>query len=127
MDIIVRGDSRQIDFVRAICREKCRRGELRLILTAPSADYESAELRRRLDDVTKENETLRERVAELEGQLNTMDDVKDDKTSADEDIKFIDLDADDKTPEITDSKDVTEDDSKEPESPKKSKKSKKSK
>ncbi len=118
MDIIVRGNPNQIDFVRAVCREKCRRGDLQLLLPAPSGDNDKkmAEMKHQLDEAKAENASLRARVAELENAPARSGDVvgMDDKTPDDEDMKFVDLDADDKTITNEDGKGLPQADSKKP-------------
>lgn len=73
MDIIVRGEPREIDFVRRICRDKVRRGVLAILPATRPASDDVVKLRNERDETTKENERLRLRIAELEGKLANVD------------------------------------------------------
>lgn len=73
MDIIVRGEPHEIDFVRRLCRDKVRRGVIAILpATSPACD-EVVKLRNERDETTRENERLKERVAELENQLSNVE------------------------------------------------------
>ena len=73
MDIIVRGEPHEIDFVRRICRDKVRRGVIAILpATSPACD-DVVKLRNERDETTRENERLKERVAELENLLSNVD------------------------------------------------------
>ena len=73
MDIIVRGEPHEIDFVRRICRDKVLRGVIAILPgTSPVCD-DVVKLRNERDETTKENERLKERVAELENQLSNIE------------------------------------------------------
>ncbi len=73
MDIIVRGEPHEIDFVRCICRDKVRRGVIAILPATGPASDEVVKLRNERDETTKENEKLTIRVAELESQLSNVD------------------------------------------------------
>lgn len=73
MDIIVRGEPHEIDFVRRFCRDKVRRGVLAILPATRPASDEVVRLRNERDETTKENERLRERVSELENQLSNVE------------------------------------------------------
>lgn len=81
MDIIVRGEPHEIDFVRRLCRDKVRRGVLAILPATRPASDDVVKLRNERDETTKENEMLKERVAELESRLANVDSNVD--TSAD--------------------------------------------
>lgn len=135
MDIIVRGEPHEIDFVRRICRDKVRRGMLAILpATGPDSD-DVVKLRNERDETTKENERLKLRVAELENQIASVPgnaesvpeisesapeesnlenpDAMDSKYVDMEDLQEVDLDADDKVLPGDDSKDVQANDAKE--------------
>lgn len=74
MDIIVRGVPHEIDFVRRLCRDKVRRGVLAILpATRPASDDVVVKLRNERDETTKENERLREQLAEFESRLTNVD------------------------------------------------------
>lgn len=141
MDIIVRGEPHEIDFVRRICRDKVLRGVIAILPgTSPACD-DVVKLRNERDETTGENERLKKRVKELEERLENVptssdsaiepdtdnSDAVDNKYIDTDDLQEVDLDADDKTVVADDSKDVPADDSKETAPAKKtSKRSKKS-
>lgn len=73
MDIIVRGEPHEIDFVRCICRDKVRRGVIAILPATRPASDDVVKLRNERDETTKENEMLKERVTELESRLANVD------------------------------------------------------
>ena len=74
MDVIVRGEPHEIDFVRCICRDKVRRGVIAILpATGPASDDVVVKLRNERDETTSENERLKERVAELESLFANVD------------------------------------------------------
>lgn len=141
MDIIVRGEPHEIDFVRRICRDKVLRGVIAILPgTSPACD-DVVKLRNERDETTGENERLKKRVKELEERLENVpassdsaiepdtdnSDAVDNKYIDPDEFQEVDLDTDDKTLTNDDSKDVPADDSKETAPAKKtSKRSKKS-
>lgn len=141
MDIIVRGEPHEIDFVRRICRDKVLRGVIAILPgTSPACD-DVVKLRNERDETTGENERLKKRVKELEERLESVpassdsaiepdtdnSDAVDNKYIDPDEFQEVDLDTDDKTLTNDDSKDVPADDSKETAPAKKtSKRSKKS-
>lgn len=156
MDIIVRGEPHEIDFVRRLCRDKVRRGVLAILPATRPASDDVVKLRNERDETTKENEMLKLRVEELERRLANYDSnvdisadnvdsvpfstdsassesnhetpyAMDDKYVNMEDLQEVDLDADDKNLSGDDTKDVPANDAKEAApAKKKSKRSKKS-
>ena len=75
MDIIVRGEPHEIDFVRRICRDKVLRGVIAILPgTSPVCD-DVVKLRNERDETTKENERLKERVRELEEQIASVPEI----------------------------------------------------
>lgn len=147
MDIIVRGEPREIDFVLRICRDKVARGVLAISSgTAPAPD-DVVKLMRERDETREENERLKERVKELEERISIStqyagvtseptpvdplsadtanNDAMDDKYIDTDDMHEVDLDADDKAANAEDSKEVQVADSKEATPEKKSKRNKK--
>ena len=145
MDIIVRGESQELDFVRRLCRDKVRRGLLAILpATSPACD-DVVRLKNERDETVIQLREKDARIMELEERLSLLTvpnatepaenaadnsenpDAVDDKNVEVEDMLEADLDADDKTPVTDDSKNVPEADVKEAEAPKKaSKRSKKS-
>lgn len=75
MDIIVRGEPHEIDFVRRLCRDKVRRGVLAILPATRPASDDVVKLRNERDETTKENEMLKLRVEELESRLTNVDSV----------------------------------------------------
>lgn len=146
MDIIVRGESQELDFVRRLCRDKVRRGLLAILpATSPACD-EVVRLKNERDETVIQLREKDARISELEERLSLLTvpnatepaenaadnsenpDAVDDKNVEVEDMLEADLDADDKTPVINDTKDVPATDSKETETTKKTtRRSKKSK
>ena len=72
MDIIVRGNPQELDFVRRFCRDKVRRGMLAILpATSPDRD-EVVRLKNERDEAfakLKENEA---RISDLEEQLSSL-------------------------------------------------------
>ncbi len=146
MDIIVRGESQELDFVRRLCRDKVRRGLLAILpATSPACD-DVVRLKNERDETVIQLREKDARISELEERLSLLTvpnatepaenaadnsenpDAVDDKNVEVEDMLEADLDADDKTPVINDTKDVPATDSKETETTKKTtRRSKKSK
>ena len=146
MDIIVRGEPQELDFVRRLCRDKVRRGLLAILpATSPACD-EVVRLKNERDETVIQLREKDARISELEERLSLLTvpnatepaenaadnsenpDAVDDKNVEVEDMLEADLDADDKTPVINDTKDVPATDSKETETTKKTtRRSKKSK
>jgi len=146
MDIIVRGESQELDFVRRLCRDKVRRGLLAILpATSPACD-DVVRLKNERDETVIQLREKDARISELEERLSLLTvpnatepaenaadnsenpDAVDDKNVEVEDMLEADLDADDKTPVINDAKDVPATDSKETETTKKTtRRSKKSK
>ncbi len=150
MDIIVRGESQELDFVRRLCRDKVRRGLLAILpATSPACD-DVVRLKNERDETVIQLREKDARISELEERLslltvpdametaddtadetaevNNIPDAMDSKNVEVEDMLEADLDADDKTPVINDTKDVPATDSKETETTKKTtRRSKKSK
>lgn len=137
MDIIVRGESQELDFVRRLCRDKVRRGLLAILpATSPACD-DVARLKNERDETVIQLREKDARISELEERLSLLTvpnatepaenaadnsenpDAVDDKNVEVEDMLEADLDADDKTPVINDTKDVPATDSKETETTKK--------
>ncbi len=102
IDIIVRGEPLEIDFVRRICRDKIRRGMLAILPASVPADDEVVKLRNERDETKAENERLKERMRELESKYVEA-----------EDLQEVDIDTDDKTLHHEDTKDVSGEDAKE--------------
>lgn len=83
MDIIVRGESQELDFVRRLCRDKVRRGLLAILpATSPACDEvvrlknerdetkaDMAILAKENERLTSENTGLHSRIAELKRTL----------------------------------------------------------
>ncbi len=146
MDIIVRGESQELDFVRRLCRDKVRRGLLAILpATSPACD-DVVRLKNERDETVIQLREKDARISQLEERLslltvpdametadetaevNNIPDAMDSKNVEVEDMLEADLDADDKTPVINDTKDVPATDSKETETTKKTtRRSKKSK
>lgn len=146
MDIIVRGEPQELDFVRRLCRDKVRRGLLAILpATSPACD-DVVRLKNERDETVIQLREKDARISELEERLSLLTvpnatepaenaadnsenpDAVDDKNVEVEDMLEADLDADDKTPVINDTKDVPATDSKETETTKKTtRRSKKSK
>lgn len=146
MDIIVRGESQELDFVRRLCRDKVRRGLLAILpATSPACD-DVVRLKNERDETVIQLREKDARISELEERLSLLTvpnatepaenaadnsenpDAVDDQNVEVEDMLEADLDADDKTPVINDTKDVPATDSKETETTKKTtRRSKKSK
>ena len=127
MDIIVRGEPNEIDFVRRLCRDKVRRGVIAILpATSPACD-DVVKLRNERDETTQENERLKERIRELEEQITsvpettenvpvstnsaiepntTNSDAMDNKYVDPDEFQEVDMDTDDKTLTDNDSKDV---------------------
>ncbi len=146
MEIIVRGESQELDFVRRLCRDKVRRGLLAILpATSPACD-DVVRLKNERDETVIQLREKDARISELEERLSLLTvpnatepaenaadnsenpDAVDDKNVEVEDMLEADLDADDKTPVINDTKDVPATDSKETETTKKTtRRSKKSK
>jgi len=146
MDIIVRGESQELDFVRRLCRDKVRRGLLAILpATSPACD-DVVRLKNERDETVIQLREKDARISELEERLSLLTvpnatepaenaadnsenpDAVDYKNVEVEDMLEADLDADDKTPVINDTKDVPATDSKETETTKKTtRRSKKSK
>ena len=146
MDIIVRGESQELDFVRRLCRDKVRRGLLAILpATSPACD-DVVRLKNERDETVIQLREKDARISELEERLSLLTvpnatepaenaadnsenpDAVDDKNVEVEDMLEADLDADDKTPVINDTKDVPATDFKETETTKKTtRRSKKSK
>jgi hypothetical protein len=137
MDIIVRGESQELDFVRRLCRDKVRRGLLAILpATSPACD-DVVRLKNERDETVIQLREKDARISELEERLSLLTvpnatepaenaadnsenpDAVDDKNVEVEDMLEADLDADDKTPVINDTKDVPATDSKETETTKK--------
>lgn len=141
MDIIVRGESQELDFVRRLCRDKVRRGLLAILpATSPACD-DVVRLKNERDETVIQLREKDARISELEERLslltvpdametaddtadetaevNNIPDAMDSKNVEVEDMLEADLDADDKTPVINDTKDVPATDSKETETTKK--------
>lgn len=131
MDIIVRGESQELDFVRRLCRDKVRRGLLAILpATSPACD-DVVRLKNERDETVIQLREKDARISELEERLSLLTvpnatepaenaadnsenpDAVDDKNVEVEDMLEADLDADDKTPVINDTKDVPATDSKE--------------
>lgn len=137
MDIIVRGESQELDFVRRLCRDKVRRGLLAILpATSPACD-DVVRLKNERDETVIQLREKDARISELEERLSLLTvpnatepaenaadnsenpDAVDDKNVEVEDMLEADLDADDKTPVINDTKDVPATDSKKTETTKK--------
>lgn len=141
MDIIVRGEPQELDFVRRLCRDKVRRGLLAILpATSPACD-EVVRLKNERDETVIQLREKDARISQLEERLslltvpdametaddtadetaevNNIPDAMDSKNVEVEDMLEADLDADDKTPVINDTKDVPATDSKETETTKK--------
>ena len=137
MDIIVRGEPQELDFVRRLCRDKVRRGLLAILpATSPACD-DVVRLKNERDETVIQLREKDARISELEERLSLLTvpnatepaenaadnsenpDAVDDKNVEVEDMLEADLDADDKTPVINDTKDVPATDSKETETTKK--------
>ncbi len=141
MDIIVRGESQELDFVRRLCRDKVRRGLLAILpATSPACD-DVVRLKNERDETVIQLREKDARISQLEERLslltvpdametaddtadetaevNNIPDAMDSKNVEVEDMLEADLDADDKTPVINDTKDVPATDSKETETTKK--------
>ncbi len=118
MDIIVRGEPQELDFVRCICRDKVRRGLLAILPATQPDEDDVKKMMKERDEALSENAVLQERVAELESRLvQTADpetaidskdaDVADTKDEPEtDDFKEVDLDADTKEPPVEDTKEV---------------------
>lgn len=146
MDIIVRGEPQELDFVRRLCRDKVRRGLLAILpATSPACD-DVVRLKNERDETVIQLREKDARISELEERLSLLTvpnatesaenaadnsenpDAVDDKNVEVEDMLEADLDADDKAPVINDTKDVPAADSKETETARKTtRRSKKSK
>lgn len=135
MDIIVRGEPHEIDFVLRICRDKVRRGVIAISPGTCPAPDDVVKLMRERDETQEENERLKERVRELEERISIStqyagvtseptpveplsadaanNDAMDDKYIDTDDMREVDLDADDKAVETQDTKDVEVADTKE--------------
>ncbi len=66
MDIIVRGESHELDFVRRICRDKVARGVLAILPGAGPASDEVVRLRKERDETKAVITTLQEHVNAME-------------------------------------------------------------
>ena len=68
MDIIVRGEPQELDFVRRLCRDKVRRGLLAILpATSPACD-EVVRLKNERDEIIKQLREKDARIMELEEQ-----------------------------------------------------------
>lgn len=134
MDIIVRGELHELDFVRRICRDKVRRGVIAILPATSPAYNEVACLKKELDEIHSENEILKEQIKAMNDDSqsvrseclapetidlrlpeisNVSESVSvDDKYVDDGDIEEVDIDAEDKAITDVDSKDVTVEDRK---------------
>lgn len=69
MDIIVRGEPQELDFVRRLCRDKVRRGLLAILpATSPVCD-EVVRLKNERDEIVRKLQEKDARITELEEQL----------------------------------------------------------
>lgn len=72
MDIIVRGEPQELDFVRRLCRDKVRRGLLAILpATSPACD-EVARLKNERDETARQLLEREARITELEEQLSSL-------------------------------------------------------
>lgn len=70
MDIIVRGEPQELDFVRRLCRDKVRRGLLAILpATSPACD-EVVRLKNERDEIIKQLREKDARISELEEQMS---------------------------------------------------------
>ena len=70
MDIIVRGEPQELDFVRRLCRDKVRRGLLAILpATSPACD-ELVRLKNERDEIIKQLQEKDARISELEEQIS---------------------------------------------------------
>ncbi len=70
MDIIVRGEPQELDFVRRLCRDKVRRGLLAILpATSPACD-EVVRLMNERDEIIKQLWEKDARISELEEQIS---------------------------------------------------------
>lgn len=129
MDMIVRGEPQELDFVRCICRDKVRRGLIAILPAPKPAVDDVKKMMKEHDEAVSENAVLKERIAELENRLTTTAEaylatgetqetetseketeetpVADTKEVAGtEDFKEVDLDADTKEVPVDDTKEV---------------------
>lgn len=69
MDIIVRGEPQELDFVRRLCRDKVRRGLLAILpATSPVCD-DVVRLKNERDEIVRKMQEKDARITELEEQL----------------------------------------------------------
>lgn len=72
MDIIVRGEPQELDFVRRLCRDKVRRGLLAILpATSPACD-EVAILKNERDETARQLLEREARITELEELLSSL-------------------------------------------------------
>jgi len=72
MDIIVRGESQELDFVRRLCRDKVRRGLLAILpATSPACD-EVVRLKNERDETARQLQVKDARITELEEQVSSL-------------------------------------------------------
>ncbi|MBD5239855.1 MAG: hypothetical protein HDS64_08875 [Bacteroidales bacterium] len=69
MDIIVRGEAQEIDFVRRVCRDKVRRGMLAILPATRPVSDEVVKLKNERDEIAEKLHEAESRVKELEAQL----------------------------------------------------------
>lgn len=72
MDIIVRGESHELDFVRRICRDKVTRGILAILPGTGPASNEVVQLRKERDEAKAVITTLQEHVNAIEQDRERM-------------------------------------------------------
>ncbi len=72
MDIIVRGEPQELDFVRRLCRDKVRRGLLAILpATSPACD-EVVRLKNERDETARQLREKDARITELEEHLSSL-------------------------------------------------------
>lgn len=72
MDIIVRGEPQELDFVRRLCRDKVRRGLLAILpATSPACD-EVVRLKNERDETARQLREKDARITELEERLSSL-------------------------------------------------------
>ena len=117
MNLIVRGEPHEVDFVRRLCRDKVLRGVLTLLPPSdPVSDIaelkkERDEIARQIDGLSGRLTELKERVASISVPVEIGTDIKepiamDNKYIDIEDLHKVDLDSDDKAIVTDDFKDI---------------------
>lgn len=124
MDIIVRGNSQEIDFVQRICRDKVRRGMIAILPATAAALDDVVKLKNERDETLRQLAERDARINELEQQLEALSSIEpesvatenqpepepmDDKQVVDDDdLQEVNLDADVKDVDDTDTKTAPE-------------------